>query len=60
MNPYAQAALTNLEEAIETMRAATRARTWGGAATLSDRALTQAVNARAKLVDAMTAKEGDR
>lgn len=61
MSPYAEstaaAALANLDEAIETMRSATRARTVGGSATLLDRALTQAVNARAKFADAMHLEE---
>ena len=49
----AAAALANLDEAIATIRAATVARTNGGAWTLIGRALHQATNARAKLADAL-------
>lgn len=53
MSPYAEAALANLDEALETMRAATRARTDMGAHALLLRAQVQATNARAKLADAV-------
>lgn len=61
MHPFgestAHAALTNLTEAIETLRRAQWARTDGGAMALVERALVQMANARAKLADALTLEE---
>lgn len=61
MTPYgeatAAAALANLDEALETLRAATCARTESGTWQLLGRALGQVANARAKLADALTLEE---
>lgn len=61
MHPFSEgtaaAALANLDEAIETLRSATRARTDSGMWSLIGRALGQAANARAKLADALMLEE---
>lgn len=60
MTAYAEAALANLDEAIELMSTAARARTDQCMWTLLLRARIQAVNARAKLAEAMTEEEATR
>jgi hypothetical protein len=61
MHPFveatAHAALANLEEAIATLRAAGQARTQTGRDALVLRARVQAVNAAAKLRDALMLEE---
>lgn len=61
MSPFgeatASAALANLEEALQTLRWAMRARTSGGAWALVVQAQTQATNAAAKLRDALELEE---
>ncbi len=54
---YAEAALANLDEAIETMTAASRARSDQGMWTLLARAQFQARNAREKLAYAIAPAE---
>lgn len=57
MSPFAEstaaAALANLSEAVESLRSAQHARTTGGTYELLAKAFTQAVNAKAKLEDAL-------